>query len=149
MACRCLRLYLLFAADFSIAVFFCPFKRADRRYAKQVFGCNKLHGGMTAGFYWPLPGRPPCMFVSHPECLTGPVARGVQVGAVHPAHVWNLQNVKARYSVQPAEKLATPCHIHVLPLLNCCGEVLYSALCNGSAGCVVLIKALYTPMHTY
>jgi len=105
-ACPCyLRLDLLFAADFSIAVFFCPFKPADRRYAKQVFGCNKLPWQD-----WPVPGRPPSMFVSHPECVTGPVAGGrggVQVGAVHPVHIRNLQNVKARYSDQLAEKKKT------------------------------------------
>jgi hypothetical protein len=39
-------------------------------------------------------------------------------------------------------KLATPCHIHVLPLSNCRGAVLYSTLCNGSADCVFLTKML-------
>jgi hypothetical protein len=61
-ACLCyLSLDPLFAAECSIAVSFCQFKTADRRYAKQVFGCNKLHGGMIAGLDWPLRGLLACL----------------------------------------------------------------------------------------
>ena len=68
---------------------------------------------------------------------TGPVARRTQLVAVHPVHIWNLQNVKARYSDQKAEKFATNststpcffklisiCRTHYFPRFQICRHTL-------------------------
>ena len=112
VGCPCyLRLYLLFAADFSIAFFFSAVQRAYRGYEKKVFRCIKLQAGMPARLHWPLTGRHPFMFFSHPEYfIPGSYAGGYRWLQCTQYISEILQNVKARYSDQNAEKLATTCH---------------------------------------
>jgi len=44
----------------------------------------------------------------------------------------SLQNLKHRHAEQPAKKRATPCRIHVLPLLNRRGgkQLIFKNVCN-------------------
>ena len=121
VGCPCyLCLDILFVADFSIAFFFSAFKRAYRRYEKKVFQYIKLQGRMPAWLTALATARSASFYVFLTSNIvgTGPVARRTQLVAVHPVHIWNLQNVKARYSDQNAEIFATNCHIHALFFLN-------------------------------
>ena len=92
------------------------------------------------------------------------MATGFQICANLDAPTRNLQNIEDKLTDQSAKKLATPCRIHVLPLLNyrCWKEpilknvninnifcaVLQRTLCNESVDFVILKRTLFTLMHT-